>query len=149
MSKLDWKDEYCIGNESIDAEHKRLFDIANEILNINNPLMETPRIALLVKELYGHMREHFVHEEAHMESVSFDEIEEHKTMHKSIVTEMNDVLKMSKDYIQLDNLLVILMKEWVLKHIAEEDIKHCKLQVAESGEIKDAYIQTYETPTPT
>jgi len=148
MTKLAWKDEYCIGNETIDAEHKRLFDIANEILNINNPLMETPRISLLVKELYGYMREHFEHEEAHMESISFDEIEEHKTMHRSIVIEMNDVLKMSKDYMQLDNLLVILMKEWVLKHIAEEDVKHGRLHVAESGEIKDAYVQTDQTPIP-
>ena len=149
MSKLDWKDDYCIGNESIDAEHKRLFDIANEILNINNPLMETPRVALLVKELYGYMQEHFEHEEVYMESISFGEIEEHKAMHDSIVTEMNDMLKMSKDYIQLDNLLVILMKEWVLRHIAEEDVKHCKAQAVESYEIKDTALQTDETPTPT
>ena len=149
MSKLDWKDKYCIGNESIDAEHKRLVDIANEILNINNPLMETPRIALLVKELYGYMQEHFEHEEAYMESISFGEIEEHKAMHDSIVTEMNDMLKMSKDYIQLDNLLVILMKEWVLRHIAEEDVKHCKAQAVESYEIIDAALQTDETPNPT
>ena len=149
MNKLAWKDEYCVGNETIDAEHRRLFDIANEILNINNPLMETPRIVELVKELYGYMQKHFEHEEAHMESISFKEIKEHKAMHESIIEEMNVILKKSKNYIHLDNLLVTLMKEWVRKHIVEEDVKHCKPQGTEGWEKKDAAAQSEETPTPT
>jgi len=47
-----------------------------------------------------YMREHFEHEEAHMESISFADREEHKAMHESIVIEMNDMLKVSKDYLQ-------------------------------------------------
>ena len=95
------------------------------------------------------MRTHFEHEEAYMESILFNDIEEHKVMHKFIITEMNDMLKMRKDYIQLDNLLVILMKEWVLNHIIEEDVKHCNAQVEERGDIQDVFVQTGESPTPT
>ena len=128
MNKLAWKNEYCVGNETIDAEHKRLFGIANEILNINNPIMETPKIMQLVKQLYDYMQTHFEHEEVHMESISFTEIEKHKAMHESIVEKMNAILIISNNYIQLHNLLATLMKQWVRKHIVEEDVKHCTPQ---------------------
>jgi hemerythrin len=148
MNTLIWRDEYCVGNDLVDTEHRRLFDIANEILHINNPLMKTSRIGELVKELYSYMRDHFKHEEALMESISFKGIEEHKAMHQSIVTEMNTMLKRSRDYIQLDNMLVSLMNEWVLKHIVEEDVKHCRPHGEEGGESDNAASHTEETPAP-
>ena len=121
--RLEWKDEYRIGNESIDGEHEKLFALANEVFRINNPLMSAGRIREIVKELYEYMRQHFKNEEEHMEKISYSGIKIQKEGHEAIINEMNGVLKSSSNFIQLENMLVEVMEEWLLTHILREDMK--------------------------
>ena len=122
-SALVWNDDYCIEHDVLDSEHKRLFEIAGQILAINNPLMESPAIKKLVHQLYDYMKEHFEHEEDYMTSVEYSDIGSHKEKHADIISEMNDILRLSKNFIQLENRLVSLMRKWLLDHILNEDLK--------------------------
>jgi len=120
---LKWEDSYSIGNAKLDEEHKKLFDLANQVLGISNPLMESETMKKCIRELYEYMRTHFKHEEEHMAGISFPELDSHKIKHQELIDEMNNVLKGSKNYIDLGNNLKTLMSKWVLKHIIEEDTK--------------------------
>lgn len=77
-SEIQWKDEYCLGNDLIDSEHKKLFEIASQIFAIKNPQANSDKIKKLIHELYDYMRCHFKHEEEHMAEVLFEEIDQHK-----------------------------------------------------------------------
>jgi hemerythrin len=122
-TKLPWKDEYCLGHDVIDSEHKKLFSIANQIFAIKEPNMHSKEIKKHIHELYEYMRYHFGHEEEFMAELSFAEIEPHKKKHAEIIEEMNNILKGSKDFNILELRLVYMMQKWVLKHILEEDLK--------------------------
>jgi hemerythrin len=51
---LEWKKQYCIGDETIDAEHQKLFDLANEVL-VNNILKSSHQITVLAEKLAAMM----------------------------------------------------------------------------------------------
>ena len=122
-SSLVWNDDYCIGHDVIDSEHKRLFEIAGQILAINNPVLDTPVIKKLVNQLYDYMKTHFENEENYMTSVVYSDTGTHTEKHAEIISEMNDILRLSKNFIQIENRLVPLMRKWLLDHILNEDLK--------------------------
>jgi len=120
---LEWNDEYCIGDSVIDDEHRNLFILANEILQIRNPTEEIEKIRPLLHKLYDYMKYHFDHEEAFMSQIKFPAIVTHKIRHSEIIDEMNAILKSSHQISTLSEKLSEMMVKWVLKHIIEEDMK--------------------------
>ena len=49
-SRLIWKDEYSSGHDVIDSEHEKLFDIASQILAVDNPRTDSEKINELIHE---------------------------------------------------------------------------------------------------
>jgi hemerythrin len=122
-SSLAWNDDYCIGHELIDSEHKRLFEIADRIFAVKNPLMDIAAIKSMVHQLYDYMQKHFEREETYMVRAAYSDAGAHKEKHAEIISEMNDIVKLSKNFIQIQNRLVIVMRKWLLDHILKEDLK--------------------------
>jgi hemerythrin len=122
-ASLLWNDDYCIGHEIIDSEHKRLFEIAGRIFAVKNPLMDIAAIKNMVHQLYDYMQEHFEHEETCMIQAVYSDSGTHKEKHAEIIREMNDIVKLSKNFIQIQNRLVVLMRKWLLDHVLKEDLK--------------------------
>jgi hemerythrin len=120
---LVWKAEYCIGDETIDAEHQNLFHYANEVFKVKMSESKLDTIGPLIHRLYDYMKYHFDHEEAFMVKTNFQEIAYHKEKHAEIITEMNSIIKSSHQITALTDKLAAMMVKWVLKHILEEDIK--------------------------
>ena len=75
---MKWRDEYLIGIDKIDEQHKRLFEIS-EVLDKTNEINEVKDILLYLKE---YMEFHFVTEESLMEKYKYEGLEEHKQLHK-------------------------------------------------------------------
>lgn len=120
---LTWDDDYSIGHDVIDSEHKKLFEIASQIFAVKNPLKEMSEIQKFIHELYDYMKQHFQHEEEYMADVAYSDAEMHKEKHAEIIDEMNNIVKLSKNFIQIENSLVTLMRRWLLDHILKEDLK--------------------------
>jgi hemerythrin len=120
---LVWKSEYCIGEDTIDAEHQNLFHLANEVFKVKMSESKIDNIGPLIHKLYEYMKYHFDHEEVFMVEISFNEIDFHKTKHLEIIAEMNAIMKSSHQITVLADKLAAMMVKWVLKHILEEDIK--------------------------
>ena len=55
-SLIRWNDDYCIGNETIDAEHKNLFEMANQVAQVNDSNGQAESITLLLHELYDYVQ---------------------------------------------------------------------------------------------
>ena len=120
-----WNKMYEIGCESIDNEHKMLFNIAIKALNhhrYNNPKRF---IKLTVHELYNYMKTHFKNEEEFMEKIGYSGLDEHKKLHEEIVNQMNNFLKqMSLMHIStIERRLIESMDIWFITHILYEDKK--------------------------
>ncbi len=124
MAKLlAWKDEYNVGSDTIDTEHRKLFDLANDVFSIEDPQRQIDDIRLLLYKLYDYMTYHFEHEETLMSEIHFDAIEYHKTKHIEIIHEMNNIMQSIHQIALLPEKLTAMMLKWILMHILEEDFK--------------------------
>jgi len=112
-----WDDSYRMGNDAMDAQHKHLFLVINELAAIDNLRELRP----LILQLYKYTREHFEDEEALMRRVGFPNVEEHTEHHNQLLSRLSllsmDVGKghMSRSAIQA------VMSNWATLHVLNDD----------------------------
>jgi hemerythrin len=82
-----WHNEYLIGNETIDQQHKYLFDLANLILESKN----TPILTKHFMSLYKYVREHFRDEEALMKKFRYPGYEDQAQAHEQMLTRLCEI----------------------------------------------------------
>lgn len=121
MGEFAWSAKYSIGNAQIDAEHQRLFSLANDISSLANTEEQFPRIRSNIIALYDHMKTHFQHEEEYMLQLGYPEYARHKNLHEGIIAAMNTIMRSSDNLDVLVYKLKRLMLSWIRGHILPED----------------------------
>lgn len=121
-----WKDVYELGIPAIDQQHKKLFDIANEIDALLNNELITDKydpIVAIIEELRAYTIEHFQAEESHMLATKYPKFLSHKVLHNDFIEKMNSI-----DFGKIDNEQNAYLKEilkfviaWLVEHILKED----------------------------
>ncbi len=82
-NQLVWRDEYSIGVETIDKEHRRLFKIINKLLAFGEEEKKNQRTYQEgIKFFKGHTLQHFADEEEYMASVGYEGLERHRHIHE-------------------------------------------------------------------
>ncbi len=78
-----WKDEFDIGVETIDKEHRKLFRIINKLLLFQEE-EATRQWACRegIKFFKQHAVNHFSDEEEYMASIDYEDLEQHRRLHK-------------------------------------------------------------------
>ena len=82
-TQFAWKEEFNIGVDVIDKEHKKLFKIINKLFAFKED-EETRQWACRegIKFFKGHAVNHFSDEEAYMDSIQYEGAEQHKRLHE-------------------------------------------------------------------
>lgn len=116
-----WDNAFAIGHEKIDAEHKKLFDIANEIYKCTNQ----DDLRKIVKELIKYTKFHFRNEENFMKSINFKNLAYHKVLHAKLVASLNSVVSEinNNTFDETIAKLSELVNKNILQHILIEDKK--------------------------
>lgn len=82
-SQLVWQDEFNIGVEEIDKEHRRLFRIINKLMTAAEDSDNYRRTCQEgIKFFHGHAIKHFDDEELYMAAMGYEGLERHKKIHK-------------------------------------------------------------------
>lgn len=122
----EFKDEFLTGIEQIDSEHRRLFEIANELcaLKENEFIPDKyDNIREILNELKEYTLIHFEHEEAYMESIGYKRMFTQKIQHDALrktINEWNlDDIDESQDK-AIDEMLNTVTN-WLVEHILNQD----------------------------
>jgi hemerythrin len=120
-----WKEIYSVQNPMIDAEHKKLFEIAQEAFIDVDPLQKSIKIKNVLTKLYDYMKTHFKHEEEYMEEISYPKIQEHKKLHHKIIEDINSLVRRlpSLNEELFEKELAKLIDIALVHHIIQEDRK--------------------------
>ena len=124
MKRMIWTPECRMGIEDIDSQHRLLFAIANELIEIENPKSQEPEIKYLLRHLRDYIDTHFAYEEKLMLEKNFPGLEDHKLKHQKIIASMRDSLQSSNSLSQLKESLEDLLIAWIQSHILVEDKKY-------------------------
>lgn len=114
-----WRGDYLIGNVELDGQHQALFDMANELLNVQDK-------SLLVRQtinLYRQVRAHFQHEETLMRKHQFPGLTSHAESHQQLMAQLHrfngSITRQSVNHEALQAFLT----DWAINHIRTFDAR--------------------------
>lgn len=127
MEQIVWHDNYKIGVDFIDKEHKQLFSTMNKLLTISESEDKSEWACREgVKYLKNHTIQHFEHEEEYMRSIQYSEYEIHKRLHDNFRKNTLPALEKEMNEMQysLDSIRHFLgvCIGWVVAHTQTEDL---------------------------
>ena len=128
FSLVKWKDEYRIGVDEIDEQHKKIFEIANEayeLLKNEYYYDKYDRIIELLEELKDYAKFHFSFEEDYMLSIRYKGYFSQKVAHDNFIDKVNSFDLNAIDENQDQYILEILdfIVDWISQHILISDKK--------------------------
>lgn len=122
MPFANWKSDYETGNPAIDMQHKRLFEMVNElhegIVAGAGKAVLGPTLAKLAK----YTIEHFHTEEGFMISKGYPDFPRHKARHEELLKQVSGLMKQYEGGgMVLPLTLSRFLADWIAHHIQEED----------------------------
>ena len=122
----EFKDEFITGVESVDAEHRRLFEIADEAYMLSKEeflVDKYDQVRQILGELKAYALEHFEHEEAYMDSINYKYKFIQKVQHDQFREKINDwdLDHLDENSDELLEEILSYLTNWLVNHILEND----------------------------
>ena len=119
---VEWKDDYSVGIDSIDQQHKKLLNLINQLQTAVDYSTgeEFEREAL--DELVDYTKTHFTYEEGLMRDNDYPDFEPHKLQHEKMFEKVREVLA---EYEQDQDTAMAnaaeYLRDWLINHINGTD----------------------------
>lgn len=127
--RLNWHESYDCGEPTIDQEHRKLFELANSLIEADFTRDENPQqFDAALEELLAHVVQHFADEEAVLARHNYADLEAHAHAHKLIVEhalQLRD--KAAAGSVTIGELVNFLADEVVAQHLLKTDRKFYSL----------------------
>lgn len=125
MDEIVWNDSLLINNETINEQHKKLVSIINSVFRMERE--DPERLSEILSELTDYTFYHFSYEEGLMKDENYpllkNHIEEHNVFTGYVANLCIKVLEGGEISI---NEMKMFLKDWLIKHILENDLKAFK-----------------------
>jgi len=123
MAKIVWSAEFQLGVPSLDSQHKRFIELANDILQAVRA-GETPKqVSARLSKLREYTVYHFADEEAFMRSVGYPELKAHSLEHeelKKLVRYHQE--KLFREKLVREKDLLEFLKKLLVDHVIYADL---------------------------
>ena len=116
MSRFVWRGDYKTGQADIDAQHERLFALADQLVNAES----TDQLKVYYMALFKHTREHFGIEEVLMKASKYPGYKQHIALHDELLGKLVNLSQAIHEN-RWDEELLVEIAEWFVEHIREVD----------------------------
>lgn len=123
---LVWSDSLSVGVASIDAEHKKLIGLANDLHEAMNNRAGASKIGTVLDEMIAYTKTHFGHEEAEMAKHNYPGLPEQRHQHAVFLVKVHEL---QAEYRKRQNPQVLtipvwtFLSQWLTGHIKGTDKK--------------------------
>ena len=122
MYSLQWSEEYAVGVEAIDLEHRELFDLYNELHGSMLRGESNSMTAAKRERLVQFTKEHFAAEERLMAESAYPRLAEHREAHLNLSEQVQKMMEEWKSQGSVLNLDAIkFLHDWITSHTLRED----------------------------
>jgi hemerythrin len=124
MSLFQWDESYSVGHSEIDAQHKRLFQLAEDMNTAMAAGKGKQLLSQTLANLINYTKGHFSSEERLMQRYNYPEYPQHKVEHDKLTAQ---VLAFQSDFnagrsmLSID--LMLFLKNRLSHHIGQIDRK--------------------------
>jgi len=123
---IAWSDDLKLGNDHVDMQHHRLFELLSELIGACMVGAETAKLQETLDFLVEYTILHFKDEEDLQQWYNFPEYERHKQLHeifKSTVGGLVQRFAKNGSSEELSNDVNKVIARWLVHHIQREDKK--------------------------
>lgn len=122
---MHWTDNYSVGVGSIDADHKKLVGMVNDLFDGVKEGHGIETVGRVLDGLIAYTVEHFNREEHYFAQTSYPDAAAHKAEHEDLkkqVLEIQAKLKAGNNTVTLETMG--FLKNWLINHIQGTDKKY-------------------------
>ncbi len=122
MKEILWKNEFSVSVEELDAHHKIILELVNELRRGNTDAEQEDDLLTI---LYQYADLHFSLEERLMEQSGYTDLEKHKELHdefRSTIAKLRTDVSGQRD--TFSGELLEYLNGWWASHILTEDMKY-------------------------
>ena len=126
MATMEWTDDFSVGVDLLDADHKTLIDMINLVANSIEVGQSTETLGEVIQLLYEYAEFHFIREEVLMEACGYSDLDEHRKTHQSLKQKVSGILDQyaeNPDSVGARELLEF-MTAWLTDHIMNRDMAY-------------------------
>lgn len=122
MACMEWNNDYSVGVEKFDQQHKRIIALINQIHDASENGKEQQVLMDVFNSLAGYTKTHFAEEERLMKKYDYAFLEKHKAEHQRLNFELAELFRrFFTGNKALTNELFDLLNRWLFVHILSED----------------------------
>lgn len=117
-----WKDEFRVGSAQLDAQHKKMFGLINELFASVREGHETGKLKQIIDGALDYGRRHFGDEERIMLQSGFPQFSFHKQVHEHYSQKIDELMiDYHRRFGDISSELLQFLKAWWLNHILNMD----------------------------
>ena len=123
---IAWKDELLMGNEKVDTQHRRLFELVNDLVESCTKGHDPESVKKTLDFLVDYAVQHFYDEELLQVESGFPEFEAHRQMHEDFKVTVGELVQKfvnGGSSAELSSDVNRVVVKWLISHILREDKK--------------------------
>ncbi len=122
MAMFTWSPEYSVGNDLIDKEHKKLFEMSGSLHSAMLSGQGHAVLHRLFAELAAYTRTHFSHEEALMAKHAYPDLPAHAAIHRDLIAKLSGLqADLAGGKLSVTVNTMQFLKDWLQHHIGKTD----------------------------
>lgn len=127
LQRIEWTDDHKTGVPTVDSEHRRLFELANEFLAAAEAEAALPQLSAILGRLITTAAEHFAAEESLLDRNGYPDLARHRAEHERLMAQARTLHARTLAITDQDEVRRItheaadFFKRWLLDHISRED----------------------------
>lgn len=127
MNFIEWKNEYSIGNDLIDSQHKQILKLINQLFDAIKENKGETLIEKSICDMVDYASYHFSNEESLMRNTNYPLIRDHKISHVSLVKEVTEYFyEYYTGIVRTPDEILLFLFDWIVNHILDVDLEFGK-----------------------
>jgi hemerythrin len=122
--EYQFSDELMLGVDQIDEQHRRIFQVTNQMLQARDRGQGEKRLFALLAFLNQYLRDHFTQEENYMIHYGYDRYQDHVAQHQAFAekfAEFQESFQIEGPSLRLVVQLTRFLVDWLNQHIRNTD----------------------------
>jgi hemerythrin len=122
MALMNWSDEFSVNIAKIDQQHKKFFDLINNLHDAMRAGNGKEALGTTLKALVDYTKVHFTDEERLLQLYHYPELDKHKAIHDAFVKQTMELqTKFESGNTMLSIQVMGALKDWLINHINGTD----------------------------
>ena len=125
MSAFAWKPEYSVSVSLLDAQHKKLFSLAQNLQDAMSAGRGREVLAKCLSELVDYTKKHFGEEEFLLMRHNSPDLAQHRLQHSQLIKKIAGFQQQFAEGKALITIeLMDFIRSWIAEHILQTDMQY-------------------------